>query len=377
MKIGITRELASGERRVALTPGGVRRLVEAGHAVYFEHAAGERSFYPDDEYLQAGAKQVFSAAEVWGRADLVAKVAAPTKAEYELLHPEQIVMGFFHLAVSPREAYQILLKKQVTAIGFEVIESMDGNLPVLSAISEIAGQMTVPIASHLLETESGGRGILLGGAPGIPPALVVILGAGIVGTHATRTAVGAGAQVIVLDQEINKLRRIHNEFGNRVATAMADRPTIERLVKAADVLIGAVLIHGGKAPHLVSEEMVRTMKPGSVILDISIDQGGCVATSRPTTLAQPTFVYSGVIHYCVPNMTANIARTATAALSHSSLPYLMRIANEGIDRALYHSPDLAKGVYTYNGQCVNPVIAEIFGAKPVEIYSLLGEQIWS
>lgn len=377
MNIGFVKETGKCERRVALTPSGVRRLVEHGHTVYFEHNAGAASKFDDEEYLAAGGKVNFSAAEVIGRAEILIKVGAPSETEYGLLHPEQTVLAFFHLAVSTRDAFHTLLEKHITAVGFEVIETIDGRLPVLAAISEIAGQMTVPIASHLLMTESGGRGILLGGAPGIPPAVVVILGAGIVGTWAAKTALGAGAQVIVLDNDTNKLRNILALFGDRVITGLADRSNTERMVSFADVLVGCVLIHGHKAPHLVTEDMVATMKPGSVILDISIDQGGCIETSRPTTLSQPTFLYKGVIHYCVPNMTANIARTASYALANASLPCLLKIADLGVEQALNQNLDLAKGVYTYRGQATNQVIAEIFSVPHVGLYSLVGETIWS
>jgi alanine dehydrogenase len=247
-------------------------------------------------------------------------------------------MGFLHLATAPGSTIRALLERKVTAIGFEVIENDDGRLPVLTAMSEIAGPMSVQVAAHLLESHSGGRGVLLGGAPGIPPETVVILGAGTVGTTAARVALGLGAQVILLDAEVERMRAAQEAFQGRVTTLIADPPNIERAVGFADALIGAVLIHGKRAPVMVTRSMVAKMKSGSVIEDDSIDQGGCVETSRPTTLSDPTFVDQGVIHYCVPNMTANVARTATRVLKNAALPYIQAIAEQGVDAALRGLP---------------------------------------
>lgn len=377
MNIGIVKEPAHVERRVALIPSNARALVEEGHSVYFERGVGEGSHFTDDEYLNAGARIAFSHDEALARTELLLKVSCPTLEELMTLRRDQTAMAFFHLAVAERRLFEELLKREITAIGYEVIETLDGRLPVLLPISEIAGQMVVYIAAHLLESDNNGRGVLLGGAPGIPPASVVILGAGEVGTWAAQTALANGAHVVVLDSEVNKLRRLMGRLGNRIVTSIADSYNIERAVRFADVLIGAVLIHGGKTPHLVTQKMVETMKPGSVIIDVSIDQGGSVETSRPTTLQQPTFVHNGVIHYCCPNLTANIARTASIALSNAHLPYAQEIAALGVEQALRKHLDLARGVYTYRGHCTREQIAEIFDVKHESLDTLTSAYIWS
>lgn len=377
MNVGIIREPLQVERRVALIPANARALVEEGHAVYFERGAGEGSHFTDEEYLNAGARIAFSHEEVLARTELLLTVSSPTLEELRMIRRDQAVMAFFHLAVAERERFEELLKREITAIGYEVIETLDGRLPVLLPISEIAGQMSVYIAAHLLESSNNGRGVLLGGAPGIPPASVVVLGAGEVGTWAAQTASANGAHVVVLDSDVSKLRRLMGRLGARIVTSVADSFNIERAVRFADVLIGAVLIHGGKTPHLVSQKMVETMKPGSVIIDVSIDQGGSVETSRPTTLEQPTFVYNGVIHYCCPNLTANIARTASIALSNANLPYVREIVSLGTEQALRKHLDLARGVFTYRGHCTREQIAEIFDATYEPLDTLNSDYIWS
>lgn len=377
MIIGFVKETSNIERRVALIPSNVRALTEEGHTIYFERGAGERSHFSDEEYVTAGARVAFSHDEVLTRSELLLKVLAPTQGELQDIRRDKTVMAFFHLAVAERPLFEKLLEKEITAIGYEVIEALDGSLPVLLPISEIAGQMTIFIAAHLLESGNSGRGVLLGGAPGIPPASVVILGAGQVGAWAAQTAAANGAHVMVLDSDVNKLRQLMSRLGNRIVTSVADTYNIERAVRHADVLIGAVSIHGGKAPHVVSQKMVETMKPGSVIIDVSIDQGGSVETSRPTTLAQPTFVYKDVIHYCCPNLTANIARTASIALSNASLPYLREIAALGTEEAVRKRLDLARGVFTYQGHCTREQIAEIFDVKYEPLDTLTSAYIWS
>lgn len=377
MIIGFVKEPTQVERRVALIPSNVRALVEEGHSVYFERGAGEGSHFTDEEYVNGGAKIAFSHDEVLARTELLLKVSAPTLDELQSIRRDKTVLAFFHLAVAGRPLFEELLKKEITAIGYEVIETLDGRLPVLLPISEIAGQMSVFISAHLLESNNNGRGVLLGGAPGIPPASVVILGAGAVGTWAAQTAVANGAHVMVLDSDVSKLRRLMSRLGNSVVTAVADTYNIERAVRHADVLIGAVLIHGGKTPHVVTQKMVETMKPGSVIVDVSIDQGGSVETSRPTTLAQPTFVHKDVIHYCCPNLTANIARTASIALSNACLPYVREIASLGTEEAVRKHLDLGRGVFTYRGHCTREQIAEIFDVKYEPLDTLTSAYIWS
>jgi alanine dehydrogenase len=377
MIIGFTKEPPQIERRVALIPGNVRALMEEGHQVYFEQGAGEGSHFSNEEYVNAGARIAFSRDEVLTRSELLLKVSAPTLDELQVMQRDKTIMAFFHMAVAEKLLFQELLDKEITSIGYEVIETLDGRLPALLPISEIAGQMSVYIAAHLLESDNNGRGVLLGGAPGIPPASVVILGAGVVGTWAAETAAANGAHVMVLDSDVGKLRGLMAKLGSRIVTAVADNYNIERAVRHADVLIGAVLIHGGKTPHLVSQKMVETMKPGSVIIDVSIDQGGSVETSRPTTLAQPTFLYKDVIHYCCPNLTANIARTASIALSNASLPYVREVAEWGTEEALRKHLDLARGVLTYRGHCTHEQIAEIFDVKFESLDTLTSSYIWS
>jgi len=375
MNIGIPRESADAqkilERRVALTPAGVKALVDNGHEVFVESMAGEYSGFSDAEYEKMGAKIVFSKEEVYKRAQMIVKVSRPSEAEYSYLCDGHLLFGFLHLAVAPKSFVEILLERKITAIGYEIIELPDGRLPILQAMSEIAGQMAIVIAARYLQNEDGGRGIVLGGIPGVPPATVVILGAGVVGQNAIRAALGLGAHVVVLDKDVDKLREVEKLFNKRVETAIANVYNIEKAVQFADVLIGAVLIHGALTPKLVTEEMVKKMKPGSVIIDVSIDQGGCVETSRPTTIVNPVFVKYGVIHYCVPNIASNVARTATYALTNVSLPYILEIANSGLEHVLRERPSFAKGVYTYLGYCTNQSIAEIFNLKYKKIEELL------
>jgi alanine dehydrogenase len=357
MVIGIVRETGPGERRVALTPTAVRRLVDDGHRVFVEHNAGEDSHFHDTAYTTAGARVAFTPSEVIDRAELLVKVERPAPAEFDMLHAGQAIMAFFHLATATRNTVQALLNRNITTIGFELIETGDGVLPVLVAMSEIAGPMSVAIAAHLLRSSSGGRGVLLGGAPGIAPAKVVILGAGTVGTWAARTAVNAGASTVVFDKDSQQLRRLYHTVQGAMGV-LADAETIGEAVSEADVVIGAVLRRGDRAPHLVSRAMVESMRPGAVILDLSIDQGGCVETSRPTTLADPVYIHKGVLHYCVPNMTADIAHTASAVMSQAVLPYIEALAHDGIEDGLSRNPALTRGLYTVRGRCASSPLAE-------------------
>jgi len=372
MIVGVLAEQKSSEQRVALTPGGVRALTQGGHGVVLQSGAGVPARFADEEYIQAGARVVYAPDEVFGRAALLLKMSALRAEEIEKLSPEQTVMAFHHLAASPRETVSRLLAREVTLIGFEVIEDRTGDLPVLHAISEIAGQLSVHVAAHLLETRAGGRGILLGGATGIPPAHVVILGAGVVGLWAAKTAVGNRAQVTLLDTSLPALRQAEEALGRNVITEVAHPHSVARAAAYADALIGAVLVRGEKAPHVVTREMVQAMKPGSVIIDVSIDQGGCVATSRPTTAEDPVFVEAGVVHYAVPNMTSAVARTASLALTHAALPYLLAIAERGVAGAIRDQQGLAAGVYTYRGQMVYQPLARAFGLPCDPLIELVG-----
>ncbi len=348
MNIGLLRERDSLDRRVALTPPVVRQLTGRGNVIWVESGAGVGAMFKDDEYIRAGAQIGYSSAEVIHRSELIVRIAGLTASELELAPPGIATMGFYHMAVAGPALRQALLDREITAIGCEIIRTADGRLPVLAAGSEIAGQMTIPLAHHLLRSSSGGRGILLGGSLGVPPARVMILGAGNVGSSAARAAKAAGANVLALDIDSEKLRRLMAAVPG-VATALADPESIAAAVALADVIIGAVLVPGATTPHVVTKRMVDSMLPGSVIIDVAIDQGGCVETSRPTTIKDPAFVYHGVVHYCVPNMTGDMGRSTSIAVAQALMPYLIRIGDEGLDNALLNCEDLARGVYTRGG----------------------------
>ncbi len=371
MNIGIVKENHVFEGRVAITPANAKVLLKAGHAVFIEAGAGDVSRFSDEDYQRVGARIVYTNEEIYGRANLVVKVAPPKAQDYELMQPEQIIFSPLHLAVARKKWVEILLKKKITAIGVEIIEEDNGSLPVVVPMSEIAGQLAIQVASQYLQTNRGGRGILLGGVPGVPPGIVVILGAGVAGTSAAYAATSLGAQVIILDHNINKLRRIRQNLQRRVFTAVSNEYYIEKAVKFADVLIGAVLVPGERTPTLVTRQMVKSMRPKSLIIDLAIDQGGCVETSRPTTIMDPVFIEENVIHYCLPNMPSAVARTATYAMSNAMLPFLRDIANLSIQKALQMNKTLARGVYTHNGGCTKIHLAEGFGLPFVQLESSL------
>jgi alanine dehydrogenase len=362
MRIGIPKESIL-EKRVALAPAGVDSLVRSGHTVYIQSGAGEGSHFSDEDYNSIGATIVYTEEEIYRRSELLAKVAPLTESQAELLQENQILFSGLHLAVGKKYIIEKLLSKNVTAIGYELIEDND-RLPVLHSMSEIAGPLAIQVAERYLESYSkGGRGILLGGITGVAPAAVVIIGAGVVGTTAARAAIGRGAQVIIIDKDLNRLRRVDNFFRKKVTTVMANPYTVSRGVNFADVLIGAVLIKGEKTPHIVNESMVKEMKKGSVIVDVSIDQGGCIETSRITSLNDPTYVLHDVIHYCVPNMPALVSRTASYGLNNAAIGYIMNIAENGLSNALLGDTGLSKGVCTYKGYCSNEAIANTFNIE--------------
>jgi alanine dehydrogenase len=343
MNIGIMKERFPQERRVSLTPGGVKTLVGFGATVYVERNAGTQSHFTDQEYQEAGATIVYSPEELILRSDVISKIAPPSLEEISILREGQTLFAAYHLAISKRQIIEKLLEKQVTAIAHELIENAQGDLPVVQTMGEIAGQLSIQVAAHFLQTQHGGRGVLLGSIPGVPAANVVILGAGTVGRTAARVALGLGARVSVIDRNLVRLRELENLFQWRISTALGDAYTIEQAVREADVVIGAVLLKGEKTPHLVTEEMVKQMNPGSVIVDISIDHGGCVETSRPTTLLDPTFIAHHVVHYCVPNVAASVPRTATVGWSNVLLPLLHEASDLGMDEMLRSDAGLAKG----------------------------------
>ena len=356
MDIGIPRERREGEYRVGLTPIGVQLLTAEGHTCYIERGAGLGAGFSDRDYELGGGKIVYSTQEAYGRADLVLKVARPTAEEADWLSEGQTLMGLLHLAAARRSRVEALLQKKITAIGYEMIQQDDGNLPVLTPLSQAAGRMTVQIAAMLLQNDRGGKGILLSGVPGVPPAEVVIVGAGTLGTCAARTFVGIGANVYLLDRDLKRLQAVDSMLGGRVVTMVSHEFNLRKVVKFADVLIGAILLPGARTPIVITREMVRTMKPRSVIMDVAIDQGGCVETSRPTTHRVPTFIEENVTHYCVPNMTAVVARTATHAFNNAAWPYVQAVVRKGLAQAIADDPSLARGVNTRDGEVVNPAL---------------------
>lgn len=360
MNVGIPREISADEKRIALTPVGVYALTQHGHRVYVESKAGQASGFHDHEFKEVGAEILFSHEEVLRRADLVAKVEAPSEEESRHLSGEQVLFAFLNPGVMQRTTLRNLQKNGATAFGYEYIEDADGKRPVLHAMSEIAGCLLPQIAGHFLECESGGRGILLSKIAGVPPATVVILGAGVVGFNAARAFTNIGASVIVLDTDVERLGEVDHYFNKRVVTSIVTPYNLERFSKIADVLIGAVLVREERAPHLITEEMVAQMRKGSVIIDVSIDQGGCIQTSRPTTLADPVFVKHGVIHYCVPNMTASVARTASKSLNNAVVSLIMQIAEKGVLDAVKGNLRLENGLYLYNGICTKASLSKLF-----------------
>lgn len=372
MNIGVPSERLSGDNRVGLTPAGARQLALHGHAVRVESDAGAFARFPDEDYRAAGARILKEHAAVFEESDLLLKVNLMEPEELPLVREGQTVLAFHHLAAAPRGIVESLRRSGVTLIGLEVIEDASGDLPVLHAMSEIAGQLAVHVGGHYLETRAGGRGILLGGATGVPPAHVVILGAGVVGRWAARIAGGNGAQVTLMDSSLMALRRAADALGQRVVTEMAGPRSVERAVAYADILVGAVLERGARAPRVVTRDMVETMKTGSVVVDVSIDQGGCVETSRPTTLENPVYVESDVTHFAVPNLTSAVARTASQALTHASLPWVLDLADSGVELALHDDAGLARGVYMHHGELTSEAVARVFGMGSQDLGELIG-----
>ncbi len=363
MNIGIPNEVAKDENRVSLTPSAVATLSQLGHTIYIESNAGRLSRFGDDPYRKAGGTIVYSKEEVFRRCEVVCSVEAPMIEEVGIMERGQTTLSFLNLPVARPQFVESVLQRKINMIGYEFVEADDGDRPLVHSMSEIAGQHSIFIAARLLETNNHGRGVVLGGVAGIAPAAVVILGAGTVGTEAARTAFGLGAQVIVLDHDIKKLRAVEQLLEKRVTTVLSTAINVKKSTAYADVLIGAVSARGERTPHLVTEEMVKAMKPGAVIIDLSIDQGGCVETSRPTTLKDPVFVCHDVIHYCVPNITGAVARTATYALTNTNLPYVIEIAQKGIVPALKDNHGLAKGVCAFDGNFTQATTAKLFGKE--------------
>ncbi|WP_327357138.1 alanine dehydrogenase [Streptomyces sp. NBC_01304] len=371
MKVGIPREVKNNEFRVAITPAGVHELARQGHQVFIEHDAGVGSSITNEEYVAAGAQILATADEVWATADLLLKVKEPIAEEYHRLRKDQTLFTYLHLAAS-RECTDALLESGTTAIAYETVETANRALPLLAPMSEVAGRIAPQVGAYHLMRSAGGRGVLPGGVPGTQPAKAVVIGGGVSGWNATQIAVGMGFHVTLLDRDINKLREADKVFGTKVRAIMSNAFELEKAVLDADLVIGAVLIPGAKAPKLVTNELVSRMKPGSVLVDIAIDQGGCFEDSRPTTHAEPTFKVHNSVFYCVANMPGAVPNTSTHALTNATLPYIVELANRGWVEALRRDPALALGLNTHDGQVVYGPVAEAHGLETLELSTLLG-----
>ncbi len=361
MNIGIPKEIKAQEYRVALPPAAVSELVKRGHTVFVESGAGTGSGFLDYEYSDAGALLLASAAEVWTRAEMVLKVKEPLPSEYGYLRPELMLFTYLHLAAT-ESLTLALLANGVTGLAYETVTDAQGRLPLLEPMSEVAGRMAAQVVAQYLEKHNGGRGILLGGVPGVAAAHVVILGAGTVGANAAKIALGMGARVTLLDINLERLRYLEDALTGKLTMLYSNHSNIRAAIQSADALIGSVLIAGARAPMLVTRNMLPLMPPGSVIVDVAVDQGGCVETTRPTTHSQPTFVIDGVLHYGVANMPGAVPRTSSLALANATLPYILKLANMGI-AALQSDSGLRQGLNTFAGQCSHPAIARTFGLE--------------
>lgn len=364
MHVGIPKEIKNHEYRVGLTPEAVRELVRNGHQVTVESLAGAAIGFSDEDYRRAGA-ELASAEQVFERAEMIVKVKEPQSEERQRLRSDQLLFTYLHLAPD-RPQTEDLLASGATCIAYETVTDAQGRLPLLAPMSEIAGRMAIQAGASCLEKSRGGRGVLLGGVPGVPRGRVVILGGGVVGANALAMAVGLGAQVTVLDRNPDVLRRLDAQYGNRIDTLYSTSATVEREVRNADLVVGAVLIPGAAAPKLITREMVTGMCAGSVLVDVAIDQGGCAETSRPTTHAEPTYMVDEVVHYCVANMPGGVARTSTQALNNATLPFVLALANKGARRALEEDPHLANGLNIANGRLTNRSVGEALSIDAIE-----------
>lgn len=362
MIIGVPKEIKIGETRVSMTPSLCRRCVSLGARVLIEKAAGIRAGFTDAEYRAAGATVATSARKVWAAADMILKVKEPLPAEYDLMRPGQTIFTYLHLAAGP-ELTKVLLKKRILGIAYETVEASDGSFPLLKPMSQIAGRLSIQIGAYFLQSQHGGSGVLLGGIPGTQPGHVVVVGAGNSGAHAVQMAAGMGARVTVLDLDMRKLELLDAEYRGRIVTLMSNPANIEHAVANADLLVGAVLIPAAKAPTVVTGKMIRAMRPGSVIVDIAIDQGGCIETIRPTSHEKPVYQVHDVVHYAVPNMPALVGRTSTIGLTQATEPFVALLVQKGVERALNEHLGLAKGVNTREGEIACAAVAQALGYR--------------
>ncbi len=370
MIVGVPKEVKDHEARVGLVPSGVATLTEAGHRVFVETQAGAASSLPDKEYVDAGAEILASAAEVWNQAELVVKVKEPQPSEYGFFRPGLILFTYLHLAPLP-ELTRKLLDSKLSSVAYETIRERDGSLPLLTPMSEVAGRMAVQVGAQYLEKPNGGRGILLGGVPGVAPANVVILGGGVVGHQSAKMAVGLGAHVTIIDRNMDRLRQLDDIYSSQVVTLASNSLTIRETLRQADLVIGAVLIPGASAPRLVRRDMVQAMRKGAVMVDVAIDQGGCFETSHATTHTDPVYFVDGVLHYCVSNMPAAVPHTSTFALTNATFPYLAELCAKGLERACKENAAIREGVNTYQGHITYPGVAESQGLAWKDITAVM------
>jgi alanine dehydrogenase len=371
MIVGLPKEIKDNEYRVGLTPAGARALTDAGHKVIVEHGAGEGSGFEDALYERAGAQILPSADDVWAGAEMIVKVKEPIAPEYPRMKEGLLLFTYLHLAPDPKQT-QALLAGKVTGIAYETITDKRGTLPLLTPMSEVAGRMAVQVGAQYLEKMNGGRGVLLGGVPGVPAARIVIIGGGVVGTNAAKIAVGMGAQVTIVDKNLDRLRELDDIFLSKISTLASSAYAIHGAIAEADLIIGAVLVPGAAAPMLVTREMLKDVHKGAVIVDVAVDQGGCIETTRPTTHSNPTYYVEDVLHYCVANMPGAVPRTSTFALTNATLPYALRLANRGFLDAIASDPGLKQGVNTYAGKLTYEAVATAQGLEYTPLDQLLG-----
>ncbi len=370
MIVGLPKEIKDNEYRVGLTPAGVRALSDCGHQVIVEKSAGAGSGFEDPLYQKAGGQIIDSADEVWAEAEMIVKVKEPIEPEYSRMRAGQLLFTYLHLAPD-RELTSQLLKRKVTGIAYETITDRKGGLPLLTPMSEVAGRMAIQVGAHYLEKMAGGRGILLGGVPGVPAARVVILGGGVVGTNAAKIAVGMGSHVTIIDNNLDRLRELDDIFLSKISTLASSAYMIHDAISNADLIIGAVLVPGASAPRLVTRNMLKDVPNGAVIVDVAVDQGGCIETTHPTTHSNPTYYVEGVLHYCVANMPGAVPRTSTFALTNATLPYTLKLANKGFFDAIRSDPGLKAGVNTYAGHCAYQAVAEAQGLAYTSVEALV------
>jgi alanine dehydrogenase len=369
--VGLPKEIKDNEYRVGLTPAGVRALTDAGHKVVVERSAGEGSGFEDSLYERAGATLLDSPDEVWAQGEMIVKVKEPIAPEYPRMREGQVLFTYLHLAPDPKQT-EALLKNKVTGIAYETITDRKGTLPLLTPMSEVAGRMAIQVGATYLEKMNGGRGILLGGVPGVPAAHVVIIGGGVVGTNAAKIAVGMGARVTIIDNNLDRLRELDDIFLSKVSTLASSAYMIHDAISQADLIVGAVLVPGAAAPKLVTKSMLKDVPNGAVIVDVAVDQGGCIETTHPTTHSDPTYYVEGVLHYCVANMPGAVPRTSTFALTNATLPYALKLANKGFVDAISRDPGLKEGVNTYAGHLTYEAVAVAQGREYTSLDEMLG-----